>query len=126
MFQYLWDIPSFILRFLYVTVINKKWIYSKELYLVYHAAIKKNNNAIYTRVKTYIILKNYINFDDNYTFSKHNLDQEKTDSPLTEGGTKHNANISVQLKSYTVDQILRYPLHNYHKLSIKSFVLTVY
>ena len=27
MFQSLWDIPSFILRFLYVTVINKKWIY---------------------------------------------------------------------------------------------------
>ena len=28
MFQSLWDIHSFILRFLYVTVINKKWIYS--------------------------------------------------------------------------------------------------
>ena len=28
MFQSLWDTPSFILKILYVTVINKKWIYT--------------------------------------------------------------------------------------------------
>ena len=39
MFQSLWDIPSFILRFLYVTVINKKWIYI-------HVPTKINNNKV--------------------------------------------------------------------------------
>ena len=59
-------------------------------------------------------MNNYLNFDDNYTFPKHNLDQEKTDRPLTEGRTKHYLNIYVQMKSYTVDQTVRYSLHNYH------------
>ena len=42
------------------------------------------------------------------------------------GGREHYENTSVPMKPVKTDQIIRDFLHDYHKFSIKSYVLDVY
>ena len=57
MFQSLWDIPSFNLRFLYVTVINKKWIYSSNNPII-HFMYTNTILIYYLCMSMYLLTKN--------------------------------------------------------------------